>query len=39
MPPELRGMSTMGMLLSLPMILIGLWLINRANKKSAPAQA
>jgi phosphatidylglycerol:prolipoprotein diacylglycerol transferase len=39
MPPELRGYVTMGMLLSLPMILIGMWLINRANKKSAPAQA
>ncbi|MBX7248131.1 MAG: prolipoprotein diacylglyceryl transferase [Caulobacteraceae bacterium] len=32
MPPELRGMITMGMLLSVPMALIGGWLILRARK-------
>ena len=30
MPETLRGMVTMGMLLSLPMILVGAWLIRRA---------
>jgi hypothetical protein len=33
MPEELRGIVTMGMLLSIPMILGGLWLINRAFKQ------
>ena len=30
MPEALRGYITMGMLLSIPMILIGAWLIRRA---------
>ena len=33
MPEALRGVITMGMLLSIPMILIGAWLIWRAGKK------
>jgi len=39
MPEALRGYVTMGMLLSAPMILIGLWLIRRAlaAPKLAPA--
>jgi phosphatidylglycerol:prolipoprotein diacylglycerol transferase len=37
MPEALRGMITMGMLLSLPMALIGLWMMWRANRKGATA--
>lgn len=33
MPEALRGMITMGMLLSIPMILIGVWLILRARSR------
>ncbi len=39
MPEALRGMITMGMLLSLPMILIGAWLIRRALKQPKLAAA
>ena len=39
MPEELRGIVTMGMLLSIPMILGGLWLINRAFKQPKLASA
>lgn len=39
MPEALRGAVTMGMLLSIPMILIGAWLINRALKQPATAAA
>ncbi|MGE3930389.1 MAG: prolipoprotein diacylglyceryl transferase [Hyphomonadaceae bacterium] len=38
MPEALRGVITMGMLLSIPMILIGAWLVHRALK-TAPAKA
>ncbi|MGE0046604.1 MAG: prolipoprotein diacylglyceryl transferase [Hyphomonadaceae bacterium] len=38
MPEALRGHITMGMLLSLPMIALGAWLIWRANR-TAPAAA
>lgn len=39
MPDFLRGYITMGMLLSLPMLLLGLWLINRALKQPKLAAA
>jgi phosphatidylglycerol:prolipoprotein diacylglycerol transferase len=39
MPEALRGFVTMGMLLSVPMILIGAWLVQRAMKQPAPAAA
>jgi phosphatidylglycerol:prolipoprotein diacylglycerol transferase len=39
MPPELRGLITMGMLLSLPMIAVGGWLIWRAQKQTKLAAA
>jgi len=38
MPEELRGLITMGLLLSLPMVAVGLWLIWRAHR-AAPAKA
>ena len=39
MPEALRGVVTMGMLLSIPMILLGAWLINRALKQPKLAAA
>lgn len=39
MPDALRGVITMGMLLSIPMILIGAWLIHRALKQPKLAAA
>jgi phosphatidylglycerol:prolipoprotein diacylglycerol transferase len=39
MPEALRGFITMGMLLSVPMILAGAWLINRAMKQPKLAAA
>ncbi|MGQ0533787.1 MAG: prolipoprotein diacylglyceryl transferase [Caulobacteraceae bacterium] len=39
MPEALRGVVTMGMLLSIPMILAGAWLINRALKQPKLAAA
>ncbi|MCR6645627.1 MAG: prolipoprotein diacylglyceryl transferase [Terricaulis sp.] len=39
MPEALRGIVTMGMLLSIPMILIGAWLIRRALKQPKLAAA
>lgn len=39
MPEALRGVVTMGMLLSIPMILGGAWLINRALKQPKLATA
>ena len=39
MPEGLRGLITMGMLLSIPMILAGAWLINRALKQPKLAAA
>lgn len=39
MPEALRGVITMGMLLSIPMILIGAWLIHRALKQPKLATA
>lgn len=39
MPEALRGYVTMGMLLSLPMILVGIWLVRRALTQAAPAAA
>lgn len=39
MPEALRGYVTMGMLLSLPMIAAGAWLVRRALKAPAPAAA
>lgn len=39
MPEALRGVITMGMLLSIPMILIGAWLIHRALKQPKLAAA
>jgi prolipoprotein diacylglyceryl transferase len=39
MPEALRGYVTMGMLLSIPMILIGAWLIRRAYQQPKPAAA
>ncbi len=39
MPEALRGYVTMGMLLSLPMILAGAWLIRRAYVQPKPATA
>ncbi|HEX8568531.1 MAG TPA: prolipoprotein diacylglyceryl transferase [Caulobacteraceae bacterium] len=39
MPAELRGFMTMGMLLSIPMVLLGLWLILRARREPLPAPA
>ena len=39
MPEALRGLITMGMLLSIPMILIGAWLIHRALKQPKLAAA
>jgi phosphatidylglycerol:prolipoprotein diacylglycerol transferase len=39
MPEFLRGTITMGMVLSIPMILIGAWLINRALKRPQLAAA
>jgi phosphatidylglycerol:prolipoprotein diacylglycerol transferase len=39
MPEALRGVITMGMLLSIPMILIGLWLIRRAYAQPKLAAA
>ena len=35
MPEALRGYLTMGMILSLPMVIAGLWLIARARKSAA----
>ena len=39
MPEALRGVITMGMLLSIPMILLGAWLIHRALKQPKLAAA
>jgi phosphatidylglycerol:prolipoprotein diacylglycerol transferase len=39
MPEALRGYLTMGMLLSIPMILLGAWLIRRALQRPQPARA
>jgi len=39
MPEALRGIVTMGMLLSIPMIIAGAWLINRALKQPKLAAA
>jgi len=39
MPEALRGVITMGMLLSIPMIIAGAWLINRALKQPKLATA
>jgi phosphatidylglycerol:prolipoprotein diacylglycerol transferase len=39
MPEALRGVVTMGMLLSIPMILIGAWLIRRAYQQPKLAMA
>ncbi len=39
MPEALRGVITMGMLLSIPMILLGAWLIQRALKQPKLATA
>ena len=39
MPEALRGVITMGMLLSLPMIALGAWLIRRALKQPKLASA
>ncbi len=39
MPEALRGFLTMGMLLSIPMILLGAWLIRRALQAPKPAAA
>ncbi len=39
MPEALRGYVTMGMLLSLPMIAAGVWLIHRALKTATAAKA
>jgi phosphatidylglycerol:prolipoprotein diacylglycerol transferase len=39
MPEFLRGYITMGMLLSIPMILLGLWLVRRALKQPKLAAA
>lgn len=39
MPDFLRGHVTMGMLLSIPMIAVGVWLIWRARRVEAPAAA
>lgn len=39
MPEALRGFITMGMLLSIPMILLGAWLIRRALQAPKPAAA
>jgi phosphatidylglycerol---prolipoprotein diacylglyceryl transferase len=39
MPEALRGVVTMGMLLSIPMIVLGGWLINRAMKQPRLATA
>jgi len=39
MPEALRGFITMGLLLSIPMILFGVWLIRRARKNATPAAA
>jgi phosphatidylglycerol:prolipoprotein diacylglycerol transferase len=39
MPEALRGVITMGMLLSIPMILLGAWLIRRALQQPNPAPA
>jgi phosphatidylglycerol:prolipoprotein diacylglycerol transferase len=39
MPESLRGFVTMGMLLSLPMILVGIWLVRRAMKTPVPSSA
>jgi phosphatidylglycerol:prolipoprotein diacylglycerol transferase len=38
LPDALRGYATLGMLLSIPMVLAGLWLIARARRR-APADA
>lgn len=39
MPEALRGYITMGMLLSIPMIIAGAWLIHRALKATTPAKS
>jgi phosphatidylglycerol:prolipoprotein diacylglycerol transferase len=39
MPDALRGVITMGMLLSIPMILLGVWLIRRALQQPKLAAA
>ena len=39
MPEALRGYITMGMLLSIPMIIAGAWLIHRALKAATPAKS
>ena len=39
MPETLRGYVTMGMLLSIPMILLGAWLIRRATQQPVAAAA
>ena len=39
MPEALRGVVTMGMLLSIPMILIGAWLLRRAYSSPKLAAA
>ena len=37
MPEALRGMVTMGMLLSIPMILVGIWMVWRAQRQPIAA--
>ncbi|MEE2567430.1 prolipoprotein diacylglyceryl transferase [Hyphobacterium marinum] len=39
MPEALQGYVTMGMLLSIPMIAVGAWLVHRALKTGSPARA
>jgi phosphatidylglycerol:prolipoprotein diacylglycerol transferase len=39
MPEALRGVVTMGMLLSIPMIIAGAWLIRRAMQQPKLAAA
>lgn len=39
MPEALRGYITMGMLLSIPMIIAGAWLIHRALKAATPTKS
>jgi phosphatidylglycerol:prolipoprotein diacylglycerol transferase len=37
LPEALRGYATLGMLLSVPMVIVGLWLIVRARRQPLPA--
>ncbi len=39
MPEALRGYITMGMILSIPMIIAGVWLIHRALKSETPSKS